>query len=79
MALGWDPSHDADRWIDEQERGQEAERVWWQANGDRVLQIAAALIAGPGGDVWDLPAKSKELIDMAASIVQEVTYRQEPY
>ena len=50
------------------------ELMWWQKHGDRVLHIAAALISGglAGNQTTQDP---KDIIDMAAAIVREVTNR----
>jgi hypothetical protein len=58
----------------------ELDAVWWQVHGDKVLQIAAAIISGRmEGERFLEPAAAKEIIDIAANLVHEVTYRQEPY
>jgi hypothetical protein len=48
----------------------EAERQWWETNGDRVLHIVAAMVTGR-----PQAGAAEELIAIAAQIVRAVTDR----
>lgn len=69
------PSHDWDRHVAEQDDAAEAERAFYLVHRDRIVTVAAAIVASPFFDTTKTPAN---LADAAASIVREIVARGEP-
>lgn len=70
------PSHDWDRYCDEEEKAAEAERQWWVNNGDRVLQVCCAVLGNPTYDSME----PEHIIIAAEELVRMITDKQaDPY
>lgn len=74
--MAYCPSQDWDDYAAAQDGMAQAEIAWWQANKDRVLQVACAMLTNL--IVTNEKAGPKEIVDFAAKIVLEITKRSEP-
>lgn len=78
--MGHCPSHEWDAVVADLEAQAEAERAFFQANGDRILAVVCAAITSRStGPVDAMPDEEiRRLVDGAAKIVLGVVGRGEP-
>ena len=69
------PSHDWDRYVNEQDEAAEAQRAFYKQYQDQILLVACALLASGNYKLPEDQTDRNGLAEEAAHIVQTIVYR----
>jgi hypothetical protein len=76
MTLGWDPSHDADRYFNQQEESAVEEAAFYKEHRALIVQVVSAMLSNPAMDPMRMEHKEHEsVVEYATEIVRQIVYR----